>query len=137
MDPWALLEARKSVLMNTSYDFLRLTVKGLQILWLMGHEDSLSYPPLPLTEEESRIRDVEQNATDHKATLADISYQKPRRCGPGLPAGLEAMGTSSVLAGCPVARWLVGCNSIIFSLDISLASLLPTHSSRRTSILLP
>lgn len=34
------------------------------------------------------------------------------------------------MAGCPVAHWLVGCNLIIFSLDISLASLLPTHSSR-------
>jgi hypothetical protein len=65
-----------------------------------------------------------------RLTLADILYPKPRWCGPGLAAGLEAMGTSSVLAGCPVARWLVGCNLIIFSLDIFLASLLPTHCSQ-------
>jgi hypothetical protein len=35
-----------------------------------GHEDFLSSPPpTPLTEEESWIRDVEQNATDHTAYL--------------------------------------------------------------------
>lgn len=102
-----------------------------------GHEDFLSSPlPAPLTEEESWIRDVEQNATDHTATLADISYPKPRWCGPGLAAGLEAMGTSSVLAGCPVAHWLMGCNLIIFSLDISSFSLANSQFPR-TPVLLP
>lgn len=61
--------------MDTSYDFLRLTVKGLQILWLMVMRTLFSTFPHPLTEEESWIRDVEQNATDLTATLAVFHTQ--------------------------------------------------------------
>lgn len=122
--------------MDTSYDFLRLTVKGLQILWLMVMRTPFSTFPHPLTEEESWIRDVEQNATDLTATLAVFHTQSQggvdqasllawRPWAPALPWQAALL---------PVGSWVV---ISLYSSRHPFSFPLANSQFPRTSILLP